>query len=118
MTLKKYYFIAGLHRSGSTLLSSILNQNPRFYSGSCLSPVLDLMSNIERFLPDHEFYKSSPRPEGAHKVVSSIIDNYYNDVNHPVIFDKNRGWPMHVNYIESYIKQAKGRRPICVWAWR
>lgn len=27
---KNFYFMAGLPRSGSTLLSSILNQNPRF----------------------------------------------------------------------------------------
>ena len=29
---KKYHFITGLPRSGSTLLTSILNQNPRFHS--------------------------------------------------------------------------------------
>ncbi|NBP58534.1 sulfotransferase, partial [bacterium] len=38
---KKYYFISGLPRSGSTLLSAILNQNPRFYSGPN-SPVVPI----------------------------------------------------------------------------
>lgn len=96
--------MAGLHRSGVTLLSSILNQNPRFYSGP-LSPVLNLMEKTEEFLSRHEFYRTAPRPQGAHKILSEIIDNYYDGVDEPVIIDKNRKWPAHVNYIESYIKQ-------------
>ena len=55
--MKKYYFIAGLHRSGVTLLSSILNQNPRFYSGP-LSPVLNIMKGIENNIQELEYYKS------------------------------------------------------------
>ena len=31
--MKKYNFISGLPRSGTTLLSSILKQNPRFTAG-------------------------------------------------------------------------------------
>ena len=89
--MKKYYFIAGLHRSGATLLSSILNQNPRFYSGP-LTPVLDIMKNIESSIPTFEYYISSPKPNSANKIISSIIENYYYDIDCPVIFDKNRDW--------------------------
>ena len=39
---KTYYFMAGLPRAGSTLLSAILNQNPRIYSGPS-SPVTSIM---------------------------------------------------------------------------
>lgn len=102
--MKKYYFIAGLHRSGATLLSSILNQNPRFYSGP-LTPVLDIMRNIESNIPTIEHYKSSPKPISAHKIISSVIGNYYHDIDCPVIFDKNRDWPRQINYIEQYIGQ-------------
>ena len=102
--MKKYYFIAGLHRSGVTLLSSILNQNPRFYSGP-LSPVLGIMKEIESSIPKLEYYKSSPKPGGAYKIISSVIENYYYDIDHPVIFDKNRDWPAYINYIEQYIGQ-------------
>ena len=102
--MKKYYFIAGLHRSGATLLSSILNQNPRFYSGP-LSPVLNIMKGIENNIQELEYYKSSPRPGSAYKIISSIIENYYYDIDHPVIFDKNRDWPAQINYIEEYIGQ-------------
>jgi sulfotransferase len=100
---KIYYFIAGLHRSGSTVLSSILNQNPRFYSGP-LSPVLQLMKNLEFNIGDSEFYQAYPKPAQAHEIISSLIDHYYSDIQNPVIFDKSRIWPRHINYIESYIK--------------
>jgi sulfotransferase len=36
--MKSYYFISGLPRSGSTLLSGILKQNPEFYA-DIASPV-------------------------------------------------------------------------------
>lgn len=102
--MKTYYFIAGLHRSGSTLLSSILNQNPRFYSGP-LSPVLNIISNLENCLPNEEFYVASPKPQQAHELLSSVIQHYHSDVDKPVIFDKNRLWTKHINYIEGYVKQ-------------
>ena len=38
----KFYFDCGLPRSGSTLLTALLNQNPDIHAGT-LSPVLELM---------------------------------------------------------------------------
>ena len=102
--MRKYYFIGGLHRSGSTLLSAILNQNPRFYSGP-ISPVLSIMRNLESFIPQDEFYQASPKPSQAHEILSSLIHHYYNDTDRTVVFDKNRMWPKYINYIEGYIKQ-------------
>ena len=52
---KRFYFMAGLPRSGSTLLSSILNQNPKFYSGPS-SPVLSTMYAIENHLTNDELF--------------------------------------------------------------
>ena len=42
--MKQYYFISGLPRSGSTLLSGILRQNPEFYA-DIASPVEALTGN-------------------------------------------------------------------------
>ena len=42
--MKSYYFISGLPRSGSTLLSGILKQNPDFYA-DIASPVQGLTGN-------------------------------------------------------------------------
>lgn len=96
--------MAGLPRSGSTLLSSILNQNPRFYSGPS-SPVLSTMYTVENHLLNDELFNGYPKPNEANLIISSIIDHFYNDVEKPVIIDKNRAWTARVPYIESYLNQ-------------
>ncbi len=101
---KEYYFMAGLPRSGSTLLSSILNQNPRFYSGPS-SPVLSTMFAIEDHLLKDELFHGYPKLEQANQIVSNIIRQYYSDVTQNVIIDKNRAWTARVPYIEGYIRQ-------------
>lgn len=102
--MKKYYFISGLYRSGSTLLSAILNQNPRFYSGP-MSPVLSIIDNLESSIPNSEPYVAFPKPLQVHEIISSIIHHYYSDIQEEVVFDKHRMWPKYINYIEGYIKQ-------------
>lgn len=99
---KTYYFMAGLPRSGSTLLSSILNQNPRLHS-SPSSPVLSTMFAVENHLLNDELFNSFPKPEQANLIISNIIAQFYSDIEKPVIIDKNRAWPARVPYIEGYI---------------
>ena len=47
--MKSYYFISGLPRSGSTLLSGILKQNPDFYA-DIASPVQGIATNTVDFM--------------------------------------------------------------------
>ena len=104
--------MAGLPRSGSTMLSSILNQNPRFYSGPS-SPVLGLMFAIEHNLRGNELYSGYPKPNQASELIGSVPYHFYSDVNKPVVFDKNRAWTARVSYIEGYIgQQAKILVPV------
>ena len=50
---KTYYFMGGLPRTGITLLSALLNQNPDIYVGTT-SPILG-------FLVEFDFvFRSSP----------------------------------------------------------
>ena len=101
---KTFYFMAGLPRSGSTLLSSILNQNPRFHSGPS-SPVLGAMFALEDHFLNNELYHGYPKPDQVNKIIRSIIENYYSDIDKPVVIDKNRAWTARVPYIEGYINQ-------------
>ena len=104
---KTFYFMAGLPRSGSTLLSSILNQNPRFYSGPS-SPVLGAMFAIEQNFMGNELYHGYPKPDQVREIIGSVPHHFYSDVEKPVVFDKNRAWTARVPYIEGYIgQQAK-----------
>ena len=98
---KNFYFMAGLPRSGSTLLSSILNQNPRFYSGPS-SPVVATMIALENQFSNDELFLGYPKPEQAKEIISSVLPQYYSDRQEPVIFDKNRSWTVRMNYIPGY----------------
>jgi|694.fasta_scaffold27750_4 sulfotransferase len=98
---RKYYFMSGLPRSGSTLLSSLLNQNPRFHSGPS-SPVVPTILALENSLSQDELYLAYPKPEQARRLIASVLQIYYSDVDRPVIFDKNRSWVDRMNYIEGY----------------
>ena len=96
--------MAGLPRAGSTLLSSILNQNPRFYSGPS-SPVLSTMYTVENHLMNDELFNGYPKPEQAKQIISSIPFQFYSDRKEEIIVDKNRAWTARVPYIEGYIEQ-------------
>jgi sulfotransferase len=101
---KKYYFLAGLHRSGNTLLSSILNQNPDIYS-SPLSPVSEYMWQCHLAKSNLEQAKTNPYTNRSDNVVSSIIKNYYEDVEKPIIFDRDKNWahPANINMLKTYL---------------
>lgn len=104
---KKFYFMAGLPRSGSTVLSSILNQNPRFYSGPS-SPVLGAMFAVEQNFMGNELYHGYPKPNQVKEIIGSVPHHFYSDVQKPVVIDKNRAWTARIPYIQGYIgQQAK-----------
>lgn len=102
--MKKFYFMAGLPRAGSTLLSTLLNQNPRFYSGPS-SPVLGAMYAIHNNFISNELYTGYPKPDAVNQIIESVIENWYYDIEKPVVIDKNRAWCARVPFIEGYIKQ-------------
>ena len=96
--------MAGLPRAGSTLLSTLLNQNPRLYSGPS-SPVLGAMYVTHDNFIANELYTGYPKPDSVNKIVGSIIENWYYDIDKPVVIDKNRAWCERVPFIEGYIQQ-------------
>jgi len=96
--------MAGLPRAGSTLLSTLLNQNPRFYSGPS-SPVLGAMYATHDNFIGNELYTGYPKPDAVNQIIGSIIDNWYYDIEKPVVIDKNRAWCARVAFIEGYIRQ-------------
>jgi sulfotransferase len=101
---KRFYFMAGLPRSGSTLLSSILSQNPNLHSGPS-SPIAACMHSVDNLLQTDELYKAFPKPVQARLMISNLISQYYSDIDKPVVIDKNRAWPAHVPLIENNLQQ-------------
>ena len=90
--------MAGLPRAGSTMLSSILNQNPRFYSGPS-SPVVPTMLALEQSLSQDELFLAYPKVDFGKNLIASVLPQYYSDTDKHVIFEKNRSWVNRMEYL-------------------
>jgi len=88
---KKYHFITGLPRSGSTMLSSILLQNPRFHA-SITDPVCTFVKGVIETVGSEVGMQSEIPVERRRNIIKGMINGYYQNVDKPVIFNTNRGW--------------------------
>ena len=96
--VRKFHFISGLPRSGSTLLAGILQQNPRFHAAMS-SPVAALMnSTLEQTGAQSEFYPLLDEAKRK-RLCRAIVDAYYDDVDAPVVFDTNRIWTARLHQL-------------------
>lgn len=101
---KRYYFLAGFYRSGNTLLSSILNQNPLIYSSS-ISPLCEYIWQCSRAMKTYESSIINNYPNRSNNMISKMIENYYYDVEKPIILEREKGWlePENVKIIKEFI---------------
>lgn len=88
---KQYIFLAGLPRSGSTLLTSILNQNPDIFASSS-SPVCDALYHTHQMWYSRQALQANPNPTAVQNVVRSLIPAFYADKTEPIIIDKAFTW--------------------------
>jgi len=101
---KTYHFLAGLPRSGNTLLSSILNQNPNIYS-SPLSPIAGMMWDYRGLYNTETMNRNKENKLRADIFLSSFINNFYKDVEKPIVIDREKTWgtPANLALIKEYI---------------
>jgi sulfotransferase len=110
---KQYSFLSGLPRTGSTLLSSLLSQNPQIHSEG-YSHVCELMwqvyinsanLNLDDWAPN---ILASKRQASIVNIISSIPNLYYADISKPFVLDKSRSWllPDNINVIKNYFSSS------------
>jgi sulfotransferase len=104
---KTYFFMGGLPRSGSTLLTAILNQHPDIYA-SPLSPLIDMYWKLGEAIYDTEIWKSGLRNENAQTTLNSLANHFYSDIDKPIVIDKNRAWGTPGN---QHIAKAFNQNP-------
>lgn len=97
--MRKIHFIGGLPRSGSTLLTNILMQNPRF-AATATSSLLEFLLQVRDNWNKLEGHKVFAEGQDKWGVIRAILDSYHN-TDRPVIFDKNRGWSTHIEFLEK-----------------
>lgn len=106
MSSKKYYFLAGLPRSGNTLLASILNQNNQINvsANSLVSSILySIISNNFVGVEESLIFKNFPDKKSLINCISGCFDSYYRDWTGKIIIDRsNWGTPYNLKILEDF----------------
>lgn len=89
--MKTLHFLSGLPRSGSTLLASILNQNPDVYV-TPTSPMLNVTVKLQEAWREDPTVKANYFEEQARNITKAILPAFWQHRPEPVIIDKGRGW--------------------------
>jgi len=101
---KKYHYLAGMQRTGNTVLSALLNQNPEVYSGP-LSPIVQYMWILQNSFHTTENDLRLKDKSGQERVMKSLLPAFYDNVNRPIIFDRQKQWatPPNIEMLRKYI---------------
>jgi sulfotransferase len=116
---KRYIGLSGLPRTGSTLLSSILSQNPKIHAEGN-SAVCQLMWDMQCSVYDSSILQLtvSNRIDTGIELIKNIPNMYYKDVTASTVIDKCRSWTLPDNmamlnkYFEHKPKVLVLERPL------
>ena len=104
---KTIHFIAGLPRSGSTLIANLLKQNPEIH-GESVSSLASLFGSLNASWSGIEANQEYENMDAKKGVMHSILQGYYNHIDKPIIFDKDRGWIALLGQLEAVLdRQVK-----------
>ena len=114
--MRKFHFISGLPRSGSTMLSAILRQNPRFHA-SVSSPVASFFEGILSQVSVGSEWAAQVDRAKRRTILKGLFDSFYADVDREVIFDTNRLWSAKLPAILDLFPEAKVIATVRNVAW-
>lgn len=105
---KTIYFLAGLPRSGSTLLANILLQNPAIHV-TATSGVCDMLVQVRNGWDRNDAFQAMDRATSEKvkgNVLRAMLQAYFEHVERPVCIDKNRYW---AEFLEMGAELVGGR---------
>ncbi len=103
---KTLHFLGGLPRAGSTLISNILVQNPRFHVTSSTSGLLNLILGVRAHWERMAEFKAMNREEANAarvRVLRGVILAFFANVDRTIVIDKGRGWIGQIPLIEALL---------------
>jgi sulfotransferase len=105
---KRIYFLAGLPRSGSTLLANILAQHPKVHvtSTSGIVDMLVLVRNGWDRLREFQAMERRTSELVKANVLRAMLRGYFAHIDKPMCIDKNRRWP---EFLEMATELVGGR---------
>lgn len=108
--------VSGFPRSGSTLLCQLLNMNPEF-NATPTSPLLDMLLAQQSCYSHNPGFKATDRMstyDNFKKAQKAFLETYC-DTNKKVTFDKNRGWPSHLQMLDHILDNSSSK---IIWTYR
>lgn len=114
---RKFHFISGLPRSGTTLLAAILNQNPRFRAGMT-SPLADIMGVVIAEASSKNDFSFDVSDEQRVAVLRGLVENFYSvQPDASVVFDTSRLWCSRMQLLETLFPGVKVIACVRQLAW-
>jgi sulfotransferase len=98
--VKKFFFISGLPRSGSTLLCNILAQNNDLFISKATSGCHDVLFGIRNQWDKLIEHQAEGVDYNQLKRVLNSILNSYHSTDKSIIIDKGRGWLSLIEMVE------------------
>ena len=103
---KQISFLAGMPRSGNTLLGSLINQNKKI-TINAQSPVIDMVHNLYS-MKEHLIFKNFPDHQSFDNVFKNLFNNYYRNFKSKYIVDRGPwGTPGNLKALKEIIKKPK-----------
>lgn len=105
---RSIHFIAGLPRSGSTLLSALLRQNPHYHA-RVTSPLYAMVDRMVDAMGAEMKYSSFFDDARRIEVLRGLFNSYYYDLPDSIntIFDTNRMWTANAAMLSALFPDAR-----------
>jgi sulfotransferase len=106
---KRIYLLAGLPRSGSTLLANILSQHPQIYV-TPTSGIVDMLVQVRNAWDRNEAFRATDRKfneETKERVLRAMLQAYFDHTDRPVCIDKNRFWPEYMEMAAALVGRER-----------
>ena len=113
--MNKLNLIAGMPRSGSTLLCNLLNMNPKFYA-TATSPFIDVIHGMRKVFSHNPTFKTSERDvlyENMRMGIEGFVKGFYGDKN--IVFDKCRAWSNNLPLLDTILGNQETK---VIWTYR
>lgn len=98
------HFITGLPRSGASLITDILKQNPAIHSENS-SSLADILKTINLNWNNFSYAPKDPLHPSKIGVMSGIIKGYYQHTDKPIVIDNNKEWISLIPVVESILNE-------------
>jgi|CXWL01.1.fsa_nt_gi sulfotransferase len=111
------HFISGTPRSGSTLLSALLRQNPALHA-HMTTPVLAMQQALYSTMGATQEWSAFITDAQRARAMRSALTTFYEDVPaEKIIFDTNRGWSAKLPTIATLFPDARVIACVREFSW-